>query len=254
MELAMPEQARIEIDQNGLSRCVAGELVYEPDMSEIMFPFPQRLSQWGLRSMVAAPLLVESSRFSGVLVAARRQTEGFSSSDCEFLTAAQRAYVALAARHQAKQVDEALHQAYNDLRQTQHTVMQQERLEGAGPDGQRNRARPINNAISPVALYTGKMLLEQETNLNERTREYLETTRRSIEDVAHTVARMREFYRQRESQVSLTPVDLNLPHPAGGGSHSGPVGVDIPLQRGIVIEYLRTELASKPARDRWDRE
>ena len=34
MELAMTAQARIEIDQNGLSQCVRGRLVYEPDISK----------------------------------------------------------------------------------------------------------------------------------------------------------------------------------------------------------------------------
>ena len=44
-ELAMTEQARIPIDQNGLSHCVRGQLVYEPDISQVQFPFPQRLAQ-----------------------------------------------------------------------------------------------------------------------------------------------------------------------------------------------------------------
>ena len=44
MELAMTRQARIEIDQNGLSRCVRGRLVYEPDISCVPFPFAQRLA------------------------------------------------------------------------------------------------------------------------------------------------------------------------------------------------------------------
>src|SRR6266446_9290455 len=35
MELAMTEQARVAIDQNGLARCVRGELVYEPDVSQV---------------------------------------------------------------------------------------------------------------------------------------------------------------------------------------------------------------------------
>jgi PAS domain S-box-containing protein len=84
LELAMTEQAHIKIDQNGLSRCVRGQLVYEPDISQSEFPFPKRLSQSELHSLVIAPLLVESNVF-GVLVAARRETEGFTSSDCEFL-------------------------------------------------------------------------------------------------------------------------------------------------------------------------
>ena len=66
MDLALTEQARIDIDQNGLSHCVGGQLVYEPDVSESRFPFPQRLARSGLRALVAAPLLVERDRKSVV--------------------------------------------------------------------------------------------------------------------------------------------------------------------------------------------
>ena len=90
MELAMTQQSRVEIDQNGLSRCVRGQLVYEPDLSVVDFPFPQRLLRGGLHSVVAAPLLFESKVF-GVLIASRRQANGFASGDCEFSAAAQRA-------------------------------------------------------------------------------------------------------------------------------------------------------------------
>src|SRR5690606_33309440 len=83
-ELAMPTNAETPIDANGLSRCVGGELVYEPDTSRVPFPFPQRLAHGGLRSMIAAPLRVESLVF-GVFIAARRTPESFSSTDCEFV-------------------------------------------------------------------------------------------------------------------------------------------------------------------------
>ncbi len=59
MELAMPEKSRIPVDQNGLARAVQGHLVYEPDISRVKFPFPERLARGGLRSLVIAPLLVE---------------------------------------------------------------------------------------------------------------------------------------------------------------------------------------------------
>src|ERR1700735_4229966 len=85
--------------------------------------------------------------------------------------------------------------------------MQQERLRALGQMAS-GIAHDINNAISPVALYT-EMLLEQETNLSARAREYLETTQRAIGDVSHTVARMREFYRKPESELVLVPVDIN---------------------------------------------
>ncbi len=76
----MPTQARIRIDQNGLSRCVNGHLVYEADISQVPFPFAQRLALGGLNAMVAAPLQVETKVF-GVLIAARRVAHSFSSGE-----------------------------------------------------------------------------------------------------------------------------------------------------------------------------
>ena len=204
MELAMTQQSHISIDQNGLSRCVAGHLVYEPDVSQVKFPFPQRLARAGLGALVAAPLLLESKVF-GILIVARRDTNSFSSGECEFLQQLSE-HVALAA-HQAE-THGALQEAYDDLRQTQQIVMQQERLRALGQMAS-GIAHDINNAISPIALYT-EILLEQEPASAPRTRDYLETTQRAIGDVAHTVARMREFYRQQEPELVLTTVDLGF--------------------------------------------
>ncbi len=235
LELAMSERSRIDIDENGLSRCVRGQLVYEPDIGQSAFPFPRRLAQGGLRSVVMAPLQVESKVF-GVLVAARAQAQGFSSGECEFLKQLSE-HVALAT-HQA-QLYEALQQAYEDLRQTQQAVMQQERLRALGQMAS-GIAHDINNALSPVALYT-QSLLEMEPNLSSRAREYLETIRRAVEDVAHTVGRMREFYRQREPQLKLAPVRMNqLVQQVVDLTRAR--WSDMPQQRGTVI-VLRMELA-----------
>lgn len=235
LELALTEQATIPADQNGLARCVRGQLVYEPDIAEARLPFPQKLASAGLRAFVAAPLLVESSVF-GVFIAARRQAQSFSSGECEFLRQVSE-HVALAA-HQA-QLYSALQQAYDDLRQTQQVVLQQERLRALGQMAS-GIAHDINNALSPVALYT-ELLLEQEPNLSERAREYLVTMQRAIEDVGHTIARMREFYRQREPQLTLLPVDLTrlLPQVV---DLTRARWSDMPQQRGVVID-LRTDLA-----------
>jgi signal transduction histidine kinase/ActR/RegA family two-component response regulator len=228
-ELGLTKQSRIEIDQNGLSKCVHGYLVYEPDISQSQSPFTQRLARCGLRSFVAAPLLVESKVF-GALIAARRPAESFSSGDCEFLKQLS-GHVALAA-HQA-QLYEALQQAYDDLRQTQQAVMQQERLKALGQMAS-GIAHDINNAISPIALYT-ESLLEREPNLSPRARDYLTTIQHAIEDVTHTVARMREFYRQREQQLILTPVKLNqLMQQVIDLSRAR--WSDMPQQRGIFIK------------------
>jgi PAS domain S-box-containing protein len=234
--LEMTEGAQIPVDRNGLARCcIHGELVYEPDVSEVLFPFPQRLAAQGLRSVIVAPLLLESHVF-GVLVAARREARSFTSPDCEFIRQLSE-HVALAA-HQA-QIYTALQQAYDDLRQSQQAVLQQERLRAVGQMAS-GIAHDINNAISPVALYS-QLLLEQEPNLSKDAREYLETIERAIDDVAATVARMREFSRQREPQVMLAPANLN--HSAEQVLQlTRALWSDTSQQRGVMIE-TRTVLA-----------
>ncbi|MGH8286321.1 MAG: CHASE sensor domain-containing protein, partial [Steroidobacteraceae bacterium] len=167
--MALDEHANVPIDQNGLSRCVRGELVYEPDVRKLQFAFPQRLARGGLRSLVVAPLQVESQVF-GVLIAASRREEAFQSADCEFLLQLS-AHVALASNQ--AQLYGSLQRAYEDLRQTQHTVLQQERLRALGQMAS-GIAHDINNAISPVSLYT-QFLLEREPSLSERARDCLKT-------------------------------------------------------------------------------
>jgi signal transduction histidine kinase/ActR/RegA family two-component response regulator len=235
-KLALRKQVGVPVDANGLSRCVAGQLVYEPDVLQIPFPFPQRMAAADLRAMVIAPLIVENQVF-GVLVCARRQAESFSSGDCEFLRQLSE-HVALAS-HQAGLYG-ALQQAYDDLRQSQHTVMQQERLRALGQMAS-GIAHDINNAISPVSLYT-ESLLEREPNLSERARGYLTTIQRAIEDVARTVARMREFYRERDAQLTLERVDLNRAIQQVVDL-TRPRWSDLPQQRGLMVD-LKMDLST----------
>jgi signal transduction histidine kinase/ActR/RegA family two-component response regulator len=205
MNLAMTENSRIEIDENGLSRCVAGRLVYEPDIADIQFPFPQRLAGGGLRSMVIVPLMVEQrSGVFGVLVLARHTPDSFSSGDCEFLRQLCD-HVSLAANQ--AQLHESLKRAYDDLQLSQNAVMQQERLRALGQMAS-GIAHDINNAISPVSLYV-EAILSHETGFSDRARKQLEVIQRAVDDVAHTVSRMGEFYRQRATQTQLLPVDVN---------------------------------------------
>ena len=231
----MGEQAHIPIDENGLSSCVRGKLVYEADIAEVAFPFPQRLAQGGLRALVMAPLLAENTVF-GILIVARRAAHSFTSGECEFLSQLSE-HVALAANQ--AQLYGALQRAYDDLRQTQQSAMQQERLRALGQMAS-GIAHDINNAISPVALYT-ESLLETETNLSPQGRHCLEVIERAIDDVAATVARMREFYRQREPQLALSPIDANLVVQQVLDLTRARWS-DMPQQRGIVIA-LRTQLA-----------
>ena len=203
IEPSLAEESAFGVDRNGLSRCMQGQLVYEPDVSAIEFPFPQRLARGGIRSVVMAPLRAESQVF-GALVVGRTGRDAFTSIECEFIRQLSE-HVALSA--QQAQLYESLQRAYDDLRQTQAAAMQEERLRALGQMAS-GIAHDINNALSPVSLYT-ESLLASEKNLSDRARGYLETIQRAVEDVAQTVSRMREFYRRREQQVELVPVALN---------------------------------------------
>jgi len=147
--------------------------------------------------------MVESEVF-GVMLVAKRRVDAFSSDDCEFLRQLA-SHVALAA-HQAR-LYEALQGAYQDLRETQQTVMQQERLRALGQIAS-GIAHDINNALSPAALYAQSMLAHQ-PGLSERSREQLAVIQSAIDAVAQTVQRMRAFYLPRGMEHTLTPVDIN---------------------------------------------
>src|SRR5688572_3070020 len=127
-ELGIVERGHIGIDNEPLERCVRGELVYESSPETTPFPCFQKLAAGGLRSLVFAPLTVEDE-VVGVLFVAARDPESINSEDREFLRQLS-SHLALAA-HQARLYD-ALQIAYQDLRQTQQTVMQQERLRALG--------------------------------------------------------------------------------------------------------------------------
>jgi signal transduction histidine kinase/DNA-binding response OmpR family regulator len=232
--LGLSEQARLAVDDAGLERCLAGELVHEPNLASLYFPFAQRLAGGGLGSAVLAPLQANDMMF-GLLIVGRRAGTGFSSAECEFLGQLSE-HVALAASQ--AQLHTSLQRAYDDLHQTQQVVLQQERLRALGQMAS-GIAHDINNAISPVALYT-ESLLENEPGLSRSARAQLETIQRAIDDVAETVARMREFYRPRDVEAKPVSVDVN---PLIGQvlDLTRARWRDMPQQAGIAVEVV-TEL------------
>jgi PAS domain S-box-containing protein len=202
-ELAAPEHGRISVDLNGLDRCVQGLLIYEPDVAASLAPFAARLARAGLRALVIAPLQVDSKPF-GVVIVARHAAGSFTSADCEFLRQLCE-QLALAA-HQA-QLHASLQQAYEDLRQTQQAAMQQERLRALGEMAS-GVAHDINNALSPPSMYV-QLLLEKDRSLGTEARAQLAIILRSLEDIAGTVARLRNFSRPRDHELTLSSVNLN---------------------------------------------
>jgi signal transduction histidine kinase/ActR/RegA family two-component response regulator len=238
-QLGLVIGSEIPLDEHGLAAILEGKLIHEPDTNRTDLPLLRRLATCNLGSVVIAPLVAEKTLF-GVLIAARTEVDAFTSPDCEFLKQLSE-HVALASRQ--AELNSALQTAYDDLQRSQQTTLQQERLRALGQIAS-GIAHDINNAISPVTLYT-EYLLERETTLSERSRGYLVTIQRAIEDVAETVSRMREFYREREPQLSLTRIDLNVTvQQALQLTHAR--WSDLPQQKGLMIE-VRTELAPQPS-------
>jgi PAS domain S-box-containing protein len=232
-EIGVIEGAHIAVGESGLGRCVSGELVYEPDIKGSVLPFPAKLARAGLNSFAVAPLQGESEVF-GVLLVARQATDGFGSDDCEFLRQLA-SHVALAT--QQARLYGALQAAYQDLRQTQQTVMQQERLRSLGQIAS-GIAHDINNALSPAALYAQSMLKHEK--LGDRSRDQLDMILRAIDDVSRTVQRMRAFYMPRGHEMTLAPVALN-PIITQVIDLTRARWSNMPQERGAVVQVL-TEL------------
>jgi signal transduction histidine kinase/uncharacterized membrane protein affecting hemolysin expression/ActR/RegA family two-component response regulator len=227
-------ETRLPLADN-LQEALRGSLIYEPDLSTIVDPFARLFLNAGLRSLVKAPLAAERNVF-GVLIAARAKPDSFTADERDFLRQLSE-HVALAA-HQARLYGD-LQLAYEEVRQSQQVVMQQERLKALGQIAS-GVAHDINNAISPISLYA-EALLEREPNLTDRGRRYLITIQRAIGDVAGTVSRMREFYRQREPQLVLARIALNE-MVKQAVELTRPRWSDMPQERGIVVK-LSLELA-----------
>jgi signal transduction histidine kinase/ActR/RegA family two-component response regulator len=132
-----------------------------------------------------------------------------------------------------------LEQSNEALRQAQHALIQQERLRALGQMAS-GIAHDINNAISPISLYTEAML-ERETTLSDRARGYLTTIQRAVDDVAQTVGRMREFYRPREQELQLSDIELN-PLIQQAVDLTRARWNDLAQQRGVTIE-MQSDLA-----------
>jgi signal transduction histidine kinase/ActR/RegA family two-component response regulator len=131
--------------------------------------------------------------------------------------------------------------AYQSLRQTQQASMQQERLRALGRMAS-GIAHDINNALTPATLYA-QSLLDHDTSLSPEARSDLAVIQQAIDDVTHTVGRIKEFYRGQESNVASTPVDIK--HLLGQVIElTRARWEDMPQARGIVVD-IKTEHAEQ---------
>lgn len=214
-----------------LDRALRGEFVYQPNLGGSLCKTGEKMHDLaGLDSMVIAPLM-KGDKVLGTITTARKGVNAFSPDELEFLRQlAEHVALALAQTELLQELQEA----YQSLKRTQQLVLQQERLralaEMAG-----GIAHDINNAISPVALYTDA-LLGSEINLSERGRKQLKTIQLAIDDVARTVERMGQFARRQDDGAALTRVNL-LEICEQSMELTKARWHDIPQRNGISIEF-----------------
>ena len=231
-KLNLHEGMVMSLEQPGLRGCKHGETLVTPDTLKSPALLSERLAAAGFRAAAAIPMLVDGKLFGTLMVS--RLAESFTPSECEFLHTLSE-HVALAA-HQA-QLHAALENAYNELRQTQQTVMQQERLRALGQMAS-GIAHDINNALSPIVGFAD-LLVRGETSLSLNGKKYLNYIKTAGEDITHIVARLREFYRQRDTSETLQSLNLNdLSRQVIDMTR--PRWRDIPQSRGVMIE-MRTD-------------
>ncbi|MCX7854784.1 MAG: response regulator [Anaerolineae bacterium] len=232
--LGLTEGMSLSPTKETMSLLLGGQTVFIPDLEkQTASPIAQSFARMGVHSAIGVPLMVEEKVF-GVLFVARREPYAFSSAAATFLRALAE-HVSLAAHH--ARLYQGLQVAYQELRQTQQAVMEQERLRALGQMAS-GIAHDINNAISPAVLYTRLLLRDPE--LPSNIRPYVEAIAASCEDVTQTVARMREFYRRPAPEETLAPVNLNRVVEEIA-SLTRPRWRDIPHERGITI-HLQMEL------------
>ncbi len=239
-KLELHEGSVLKLAETDFQLCESSQTVYIADTFKWKTSFVEKLATTGWRSVLAVPLMVEEKLF-GIMVTARLRPEGFTSGDAEFLRMLSE-HVALAA-HQAR-LHADLEKAYNELRRTQATVLQQERLKALGQMAS-GIAHDVNNALSPVIGFAD-LILKGDYGLKQDVRKYLGHIRTAGEDIAHIVARLREFYRTREINESLQLLNLNsLVEQVVDMTR--PRWRDIPQSNGITIE-VHTDLTADAPR------
>src|ERR1700693_6014061 len=102
-----------------------------------------------------------------------------------------------------------LSSALTELKQTQNQIVQQERLRAFG-EMAGGVVHDFNNSLLSIIGYSD-LLLNNPDVLADRsiTLRHLKTMNTAGRDAAHVVSRLRDFYRNRESEDIFAAVDLN---------------------------------------------
>lgn len=113
------------------------------------------------------------------------------------------------AEAELQESNQRLAEALAQLQQTQHHLIQQERLSAMGTMAS-GIAHDFNNLLAPILGFTELLLLRLDSQQQpaEKERRYLEAIHTAAQNATMVVSRLREFYRYRDAQEPQQPVDL----------------------------------------------
>jgi signal transduction histidine kinase/ActR/RegA family two-component response regulator len=229
---SMPVLSGMALADTAFQMCVEGETIYLPDLGESPCALARAVSRVENFSLLGVPLFLDG-RMLGLLLFLRRKLDGFAPAEREFIQSLS-THVALAVRQ--AQLYQDLQTAYNELHKTQQAVMQHERLKALGQMAS-GIAHDINNALSPIVGFS-ELLLRIETTITADGRKYLNYIKTAGEDISHIVAGLKEFYRLRDENESLLPLNLNqLVNQVIDMTR--PRWRDLPQRRGTMIEMQK---------------
>lgn len=183
-----------------LPQLQAGELVRVDDLKNLRSRAAEALLSEGFHSAVLCPLYV-GGEFLGFLTAFRNQPNSFADDECAFL---RRISDHLAIALYNAKLFEQLQRAYEELKQAQALLVQQERLKALGQMAS-GISHDIGNALVPLLAYAE--LLEEHPD--PKVREWGRQISMATDDIMHIVQRLRAFYRPRDPNENLEPVNLN---------------------------------------------
>ena len=204
--------------------------------------FFEEITKSGIDTMVVIPLALQnvSSRFGSIFLFFEKRVS-FSEYEMSFLHGMAE-NISLAVQNW--KLYEDLERAYIELKRTQQSVMEQERLNAMGQMAS-GIAHDINNTLAPISLYT-EALLESEKKVSKRGKRFLQTIQQATRDIENTTMRLRKFYRKEEDRESLQFVGIKelLDHVI---ELTRPRWQSIPQKQGVVIDIRLEVEANLPA-------
>lgn len=141
--------------------------------------------------------------------------------------------------------NQKLEETLKELQSLQAKRVEEERLHALGTMAS-GIAHDFNNMLSPIVGFSELLILHPEyLKDGEKALRYLDLINTSARDAANVVSRLKEFYRYRNRNESLLPLNLNK-IVKEAISLSKPKWKDQALSKGISI-FLETSLRNVPS-------